>query len=315
MGLTTDIQWCDSTINPTSGCDGCELKAPGKPGTCYAVPIHVNRLARTMPDKYAADFHEVHEIPGRMNQISKWSDLRGKDRPDKPWLNGMPRTIFVGDLGDLFSRDVTFEFIRDELVAIAGRGGRHIQMWLTKQPQRMHEFSQWLEEQSISWPDNIWAGVSATTQKTADLRIPQLLQVPAKVRFLSMEPQLEEIDLKRFLGFQHEDEIGVRNDDQSLPMEMGLPFHDPWVRGPDWVIQGGESGPKARPFNLAWARKTRDQCKEAGVAYFLKQLGSKACDSFYLTDQRLYLKDSHGGDMSEWPEDLRVREIPEVAHA
>lgn len=285
MALTTDIQWCDSTINPTSGCDGCELKAPGKPGTCYAVPIHVNRLARTMPDKYSSDFHEVREIPGRMSQISKWSDLRGKDRPGKPWLNGMPRMIFVGDLGDMFSRDVTFEFIRDELVAqaIAGKGGRHIQMWLTKQPRRMFEFSQWLEDQRISWPDNIWAGVSVTSQKTADLRIPQLLQVPAKVRFLSMEPQLEEIDLSKWLD-----------------------------KGIHWVIQGGESGARARTFNLAWARKTRDQCKEARVAYFLKQLGSKACDSFYLTDQRLYLKDSHGGDMSEWPEDLRVREIPEV---
>lgn len=285
MGQATEIQWCDSTINPTSGCDGCELKAPGKPGTCYAVPIHVNRLARTMPDKYAADFHEVREIPGRMNQIAKWSDLRGKDRPDKPWLNGMPRMIFVGDLGDLFSRAVSFEFIRDELVAqaISGKGGRHIQMWLTKRPSRMAEFSQWLEEQHISWPDNIWAGVSVTSQKTEN-RADLGCYVGARNKFLSVEPQLEQIQ-----------------------------FTPSTLRNYQLVIQGGESGPKARPFNLAWARKTRDQCKDAGVSYFFKQLGSNPYDSFYLTDQRVHLKDSHGGNPEEWPEDLRVRQFPEVA--
>jgi protein gp37 len=114
----------------------------------------------------------------------------------------------------------------------------------------------------------------------ADKRIPQLLQVPAKVRFLSMEPQLEEIDLSKWLD-----------------------------KGIHWVIQGGESGGRARTFNLTWARKTRDQCKEAGVSYFLKQLGSKPVG---LSGEPMHISDSHGGEMREWPVGYRVREIPEV---
>jgi hypothetical protein len=99
MGKETFIQWCDSTVNASTGCDGCELKQPGKDGSCYSVPIHENRLAKSLPLLYDPDFHNVRIIPGRIPQAAKWSDLTGTVRPDKPWLDGLPRVIFVGDLG------------------------------------------------------------------------------------------------------------------------------------------------------------------------------------------------------------------------
>lgn len=93
MGDKTNISWCDSTVNPTSGCDGCELFNPLRPAsaTCYAKGIHENRLARSYPDKYAAAFENVRLVPGRMAKAAAMSDMRGKPRRGKPWLNGKPR--------------------------------------------------------------------------------------------------------------------------------------------------------------------------------------------------------------------------------
>ena len=76
--------------------------------------------------------------------------------------------------------------------------------------------------------------------------------------------------------------------------------------GLDWVIQGGESGNSPRPFDVAWARQMRDRCRKEGVAYFLKQLGSNP----NAEGEPLSFKDQHGGDWSEWPDDLRIREVP-----
>lgn len=141
---------------------------------------------------------------------------------------------------------------------------------------------------------NVWLGVSVEDQKRADERIPHLLRTPAAVRFLSIEPMLEEI--------------------RGINLE-----------GIDWVICGGESGANARPFDLGWARSLRDQCKAAGVAFFMKQAGSLPHDGekvLYgvgpygpakegLEPVWLDLKDRKGGDPAEWPEDLRVQEVPE----
>ena len=132
------------------------------------------------------------------------------------------------------------------------------------------------------WP-NVWLGTTVEDQQRADERLPHLVSVPAVVRFLSCEPLLERVDLTRWLPW------GFR-------------------RGIDWVIIGGESGPGARPFMLHWARDLVAQCRGAGVAPFVKQLGSRPTDS--ITD--VHLRDSAGGDMAEWPADLRVREFPVV---
>jgi protein gp37 len=312
MGQVTDIGWCDSTVNPTTGCDGCELWHVRDKGPCYAGVLHEGRLAKSLPKLYAPSFTEVRLAPGRMAKAAAWSDLTGKARPDKPWLDGMPRTIFVGDMGDIFSKAVPFGFIYDEIIsaAVSEKGRRHIWMLLTKQPSRMAAFAEWL---GGDWPENVWAGTSITRQKTLRSRLPHIQRVPAAVRFLSIEPLLSAVDL-----------LDTGSDDVAT--------FDVWRRRDiDWVIVGGESGPKARPCDITWIRSIVVQCKAAGVPAFVKQLGSKSCwhdDEKKLVSGKLIdihaiafggwrtvpgPKDRKGGDPSEWPEDIRVREMPAVA--
>jgi protein gp37 len=281
MGKSTGIQYCDDTINPTTGCDGCELWIPGKGGPCYAGTLHETRLALSLPALYAPSFTEIRLAPGRMQKAANCMDLSGKDRSagkgrqDKPWLNGHRRMIFLGDLGDIFSKDVPFPYLKEQLVdvALSDTGKRHDWLCLTKQPQRALAFATWLDV----WPSNIWLGTSITG-KASLKRLDHLVKHPAVVKYISLEPQIEDIDLI------------------------------PWLDRVSWVIQGGESDQtpyEGRPFSLDWARKTRDACKKFKVAYFLKQLGSHPVD-----DGELVLQNGHGGDWEEWAEDLRVREVP-----
>jgi len=291
MGNYSNIQWCDSTVNGTTGCDGCELW----PGPCYAGYLHTTRLALSLPALYARDFTEVRLAPGRMVKAAGWADMRGRARPTKPWIPPeTPRLIFVGDMGDLFSKAVPFDYVYKEVIvnARSAKGSRHNWLLLTKYPRRMAEFADLLISQNDPWPENVWAGTSVTRAKTLS-RLDHLKRVPARIRYVSVEPMLENIDLT------------------------------PYLRWLSWAILGGESDQsphKARPFDLACARSIRDQCKTAGVPFFLKQLGSRPYDSNIKMHARnqervtneVSLRDSHGGDMTEWPEDLRVREMPEV---
>jgi protein gp37 len=194
---------------------------------------------------YAPRFEEVTLFPGRVAEACGWSDLSGKRRAGKPWLDGMPRLIFVSDMSDSMSATVPFEYLRDEVIQNVrnGRGSRHRWLWLTKRPDRMAKFSRWLFGQGIEWPDNLWAGTSITSQVTTS-RTRHLLEVGGEktIHFLSVEPQIEAVDLR------------------------------PWLPKIDWVIQGGESGRGARPFDLAWADSMIGHCHRLGVPYFLKQL-------------------------------------------
>lgn len=140
------------------------------------------------------------------------------------------------------------------------------------------------------WPlPNVWLGVSVEDQRAADERIPLLLQTPAAVRFLSCEPLLGEVDLSQWLWWEN----------------------DQWAGDFHWCIIGGESGPHARVMNPAWAVSLVEQCRAAGVAVFMKQLGSELAHLYSL-------KNKHGGDMEAWPPDfdvVRVREFPQTARA
>lgn len=161
----------------------------------------------------------------------------------------------------------------------------------------------------INWPlPNVQLGTSVEDQAAADERIPHLLRTPAAVRFLSCEPLLGPVDIDRAMygdayrygmnHFGHTDGFGY----EAL-------IH--------WVIVGGESGPGARPCDVAWIRSIKDQCQAAGVPVFVKQLGARPL----VTDppgarmahwhDDLRLRDRKGGDPAEWPEDLRVREYPQ----
>ncbi|MDA1014204.1 MAG: DUF5131 family protein [Planctomycetota bacterium] len=273
MAQNTAIQWCDSTENPTMGCEGCELWN-GTRKTCYAGVLH--RRFGGVSSGYAPEFEQVTNFPGRMLRATKWSDLTGRDRKDKPWLNGMPRLIFVSDMSDALSEIVEFQFLRDEVIenVSSEKGQRHRWLWLSKRPQRMAEFSDWLD---VDWPTNLWVATSITTQQSA-ARIKHLMKVGDEqtTRFLSVEPQWEAIDLSR------------------------------WLPEIDWIIQGGESGPTAHPFHVEWAEDLVRQCESHDVPYFLKQLGSKVS----LAGKTARYRHAHGGDWNEWPEQIRVRQFP-----
>lgn len=159
-----------------------------------------------------------------------------------------PRRVFVNSMSDLFHPAVEYEFISEvfSVMAQAAEGRGHTFQVLTKRPGRAVG---WWEQRGKAlfngqWPPAVWLGTSVENQRYAP-RIEVLARVPAPVRFVSAEPLLAAVDLRPYLQ---------RGDVQ-------------------WVIVGGESGRKARDMDLAWARDLREQCREFGVAFFLKQLG------------------------------------------
>jgi protein gp37 len=184
---------------------------------------------------------------------------------------------------------------------------------------------------------NVWLGVSVENQEYANSRIPELLKTPAAKRFVSYEPALGPVDFRKWFPHDHSKWPHVNVCDICGVQTSGL--HHPYGKsGLDWIIVGGESGPGARPFDIRWARYAVQQCKAAGVPCFVKQMGSQpqtrndqVADVWFYVDGSdmdtvegpdhpeykyqggkvtLKLRDRKGGDMSEWPEDLRVREFP-----
>lgn len=240
---------------------------------CYAGQLVLNRGGSVKG--YPDHFDHPTVFSGRVEKSTKWKDLKGQIRPEKPWLNGLPRMIFVSDMGDALSHSISFEDLLEEIVlpVETEAGSRHVWLWLSKRPNRMAEFARWLEARGGHWPANLVAMTSVTSSKTLG-RVQQLRRVPALARGLSVEPLFEPV---------------------QLPLE-----------GIDWVIVGGESGTGASLFDLEWARDIRRQCEEAGVAFFCKQLGANPVESGHPR-----LKNRHGGDWDEWPLDLRVREVPD----
>ena len=142
---------------------------------------------------------------------------------------------------------------------------------------------------------NVRLGVSISNQEDADRDLPILLQTPAAVRFVSYEPALAPVDFGAHLSCNRLGCAGKGGD------HIGL----------DWVIVGAESGPSARPAHPDSFRSARDQCQVAGVPFFMKQMGSFWARRENADPERWETVDSKGGDPSEWPEDLRVRESPE----
>jgi protein gp37 len=144
---------------------------------------------------------------------------------------------------------------------------------------------------------NLWLGVTVENQAATNDRILLLQQTPAAVRFLSVEPMLEAIDLTEYLnGLDYApDTIGYQETSDKL----------------DWVIVGGESGSNARPLHLEWIESIIEQCKESNIAVFMKQVGSNA----YYHGQQFKTKSRAGSDPSEWPEHLRVQEFPPTRKA
>ncbi|MDP2815078.1 MAG: DUF5131 family protein, partial [Rectinemataceae bacterium] len=197
------------------------------------------------------------------------------------------------------------EFIH-EIWSVMRRTPQHTYQILTKRAERMKEVIELISKKealgsAMGFYSHVWLGVSVEDQKTADERIPLLLRTPAAVRWISAEPILGPIDLQTYVWPQcistkeehdREHDSGLWCDEVSL----------------DWVVAGGESGPGARPMDIGWARDIRDQCKDADVPMFMKQLGSNPImEPGPITWP---CEDPKGGNIDEFPQDLKVREFP-----
>jgi protein gp37 len=226
---------------------------------------------------------------------------------------GVRRRVFVASLADVFEDHPDLVPWRAEALAILAQCTALDVQLLTKRPENVRRMvpEAWLEH----WPRHVWIGTTVEDQRRADERIPELLKVPAAVRFLSCEPLLGPVDLSEWIGTQsHCSACGESCDGSpdSLDgamrcMRCGYPTTT-FEPGVSWVIVGGESGPGARHFDLSWARSLVGQCREAGVPVFFKQLGDNPLTSpgpiTWPTTAH------HGADPSEWPADLRVQEFP-----
>lgn len=301
MGEHTGIEWADSTVNLMMGCDGCELWNPKtESGHCYAAALTKDRLEGGPQVGWPRSFGQPMMFANRLYQAAKWRDLTGTRRPAKPWLDGLPRVVFPDDMGDTFTESLPLDWLAPHLATIAE--SPHVWLFLTKRPRRFREFAK-----RYPLPPNLWAGTSITASANLG-RITELLEIPAAVRFLSVEPLIEPVDLTLYPPFlAHLGAAAV----ECPHGHDACPICD---RGIDWVICGGESGPRARAFNIAWARALRDQCAACHVPFFLKQLGGNAFEPVGASGAfaGMQLKDSKGGQMREWPADLRVRQMPRV---
>lgn len=363
MGTSTTIEWCDATFNAW---EGCEKVSPGC-ANCYAEAQNHrwgkdnwgtgkprrHTSAANWRKPVAWDKAAAAGLFVRCDKCGKASVGRratvtglllcGEAACRSVAVEPIARPkVFCLSIGDWLDDAVPVEWLGDLLEVVYATP--HLDwLLLTKRPEnwlaRMEavvEFaaSRLTDEQADlcpppwalavqGWylddepPENVWIGTTVEDQRRADERIPRLLDIPAKVHFLSCEPLLESVD------FHPQDDDGGRETTSWL--DYGCTEDRI-----DWVIVGGESGPGARPFDLAWARSVVQQCQAACVPVFVKQLGSHAVSATKADHTgrlavaptgaapiapvpwRLWLEDRKGGDMESWPDDMRVRRFPKA---
>ena len=203
---------------------------------CYAERVFPRAYGVHVKDATPRKFTEVRCHPDRLDQPLRWRRAR---------------RIFVNSMSDLFHEDVPDQFIRDVFERMCRASHHHFQV-LTKRPERMRQC-----RAGVAVLPNVWLGVSVEDQKTLMERLPHLMATPAAVRFVSYEPALGPVNFAPWLK----------------PVSCVSP--DPHGRDQriDWIIAGGESGPRARPSHPDWFRAVRDQCQAAGVPFFFKQWG------------------------------------------
>ncbi|MDD5059433.1 MAG: DUF5131 family protein [Sideroxydans sp.] len=256
------IGWTDYSGGDANFVTGCTPVSAGC-ANCYARAIY---------ERFGRDFARVEWHPDKLKRLHRW-------KPRPPWKRERPM-CFVVDTGDLFHEDVPFEFIEAAFALMLERADVDWQV-LTKRPRRMQMFlDQNLRSDVFKhWPfPNVWLGVTAENQATADERIPVLLQVPAAVHFVSVEPMLEPVDLRPYLTFWHLSRATGETfyptvADPNTPEDWhGIPFRIHQRREVvNWAICGGESGPNRRRFDVQWAVDLYYQCHEAGIPYWYKQ--------------------------------------------
>lgn len=343
----TTIEWADYTFNPwvgcqrvSPGCEHCYAEAYDKRvgGAWVAVDEGRNRFKML---RWGPKAPRVRTSPANWKKPLKW-DREAAEA-------GVRKRVFCASLADVFEDRAELVAWREDLFGLICMTPRLDWLLLTKRPENVTRlWPETIREPGgpgvavtggpgpVEWR-NVWLGTTVEDQRRANERIPQLLRVPAAVRFLSCEPLLEAVDL---------DAAGAWGIDGDT------------VERIDWVIIGGESGGGARRFDVAWARSLVKQCRVAGVAPFVKQLGANVIDrndagfeaendvvdddrfpelrglptdpiawptprriednidgyrdEYQGAPVRIHLVDRAGGDMAEWPLGLRVREFPEV---
>ena len=220
MATQSIIEWTEQTWNPTTGCTkvspGCKH--------CYA-EVMARRLKAMGALGYENEFRlTLHE-----------------NRLEQPLLRKKPTTYFVNSMSDLFHEDIHDAFL-DRVFTVITNTPQHTYQILTKRAERLPQYFGWR-----TCPQNVWLGVSVEDRKYGVPRIDYLRRVDARIRFLSIEPLLEDLG------------------------EIDL-------RGIHWVIVGGESGPKARPMREEWVANIQERAEEAGAAFFFKQWGGWGAD-------------------------------------
>lgn len=289
MGEDSKISWTHHTWNPwvgctkvSAGCTNCYAEALSK-RTGLAVWGDVG-TRRVTTDTY-------------WKQPYKWAR-------DAAAL-GERKRVFCASLADVLEDKRELDDPRKRMWDVI-EVTRYALDWLilTKRPENFGMIPENLAKY-------LWLGTSVEDQEAADKRIPFLEQATAAIRFLSAEPLLSELDL----------EWPATTYPKGPPMCcsgrecgcQGLPVDPPLIWKIDWVIAGGESGPKARPCAVAWIRSLVAQCRKYNTACFVKQLGSKPTGDWGIDIPISAVTHAHKGeDVNEWPHDIRVREMPEV---
>ena len=300
----TNIEWvmdddgtAGKTWNPTSGCTkvsaGCQ--------NCYA-----------------------EAIAHRFWRDRKFSDVQfHEDRLDAPLSWKKPTKVFVDSMSDLFHKDITDEQI-DQVFGIMAMAHWHKFQVLTKRPERMMEYSRTAKNrirmatvdlgrkfnrdielfETCEWEyplPNVWLGASVENQKAANERIPLLRHTLATIKFLSCEPLLDHVSIFKLDEVLNDSTQKYRSKSKELLAPADFI---------NWVIVGGESGSKARPCEVNWIEDIVEQCQQYQVPVFVKQLGSNSLVPNLIGLSKQKLKSKKGGDISEFPENLKIRQSP-----
>lgn len=270
MGDKSKIEWTDATWNPVSGCrkvsPGCD--------NCYAIPA-AHRMGQHGNPKISKAYRWLTvKVNGRLNWTGKIKLL--ERRLDQPARWARPRCIFVNSMSDLFHEDIPDEYIQ-KVFLVMMKAKQHIFQVLTKRPERMVEVLK-----RIGWnahfllnPEqcqHIWLGVSVEDHKRLTERGPWLSQIQSRVRWLSCEPLLGPI----------------------LALET-------FAEDLDWVVVGGESGPRARAIESRWIYPIAEMCRVHGIPFFMKQWSQRNRPYDYK-------------DVNTFPSALQRREYPNVQH-
>lgn len=324
MGDKTGIQWTDATWNPLRGCTrvskGCE--------NCYAEKVAYRFSGPGQPYE---GLIAIGKKGPRWNGVIKLVPEKLID----PLRWTRPRMVFVNSMSDLFHENISNEYIA-AVFGVMAEAKTHTFQILTKRPKRAKEFFDWLTTKAYAescavdgfypytqyevgiclaeaakltgrsklfpkdfpiWPlPNVWLGISAENQETANKRVPLLMECPANIHWVSYEPALGPVDFSEWI-----DNSGY---DSLLRTFTGRKATPPSL---DWIVVGGESGSGSRPFDWKWAQHVVDTTSASSTAVFVKQLGSKPV----LKDSGISsLKSYKGGEISEWPKGLQVREYP-----